>query len=93
MGGPRCRSGVRTVCNVVPVTKEVMVNVCSYVPKEVSGTHKRVVCSQVPEVVTYQQTYCEMVPYLATVRVPVCVPVVAPPCGTPCDPPMPPVVK
>jgi hypothetical protein len=55
----------------VPVTREVTVNQVSYQPQERSGTSRQLVSEWVPKNVTQTVSYCEMVPYQTTVRVPV----------------------
>ena len=60
------------------------VNVCHYKPVQRKGTRHRVVCKVVPEQVTTMQTYCEMVPYTATIRVPTYAGAPCGGCATPC---------
>jgi hypothetical protein len=69
----------------VQQSREVIVNVVSCKQVEKSGVAQHLVHSWVPEQVTVQQAYCEMVPYQYTVRVPVPVPV--PYCAPPGPPP------
>jgi hypothetical protein len=74
--------GTQTVCDVVPQTRQVTVNVCTYQPVQKQGTRKRLVADTVTETVQVQECYTEMVPYTATVRVPVATaPVMASGCG------------
>jgi hypothetical protein len=68
---PVQRTGTRTVCETVPQTREVTVNVTTMQPVQRTGTRLRVVQETVQETVNVTQTYCERVPYTYTVRVPV----------------------
>src|SRR5262249_42318299 len=58
------------VARLVPQTREVTVNVTHLQPVQRTGTRQRVVQEAVQETVIVTQTYCEMVPYTYTVRVP-----------------------
>ena len=70
-----CRAPCQQVSAALDVAelapREVTVNVVSYKPVERTGTRKRVVCETVRETVQVPETYCVMVPYTKTVRVPV----------------------
>ncbi|HSQ56784.1 MAG TPA: hypothetical protein VLM40_13670 [Gemmata sp.] len=82
------KQGMRTVCFTVPVEKEIDVRTCKYVEK----TETRIVKKCVPVEKIVKQTYCEMVPYETTVKVPVYTPCATPvpaptPCASPCTTP------
>jgi hypothetical protein len=64
------RTGTRTVCETVPQTREVTVKVTTMQAVQRTGTRSRVVQETVQETVNVTQTYCEMVLYTYTVRVP-----------------------
>src|SRR5262249_39170599 len=64
-----------TVMQSVPEQKEITVPVCNWKPVEQTREVRRIVCDWKPETVTRKVSYCTMVPYETTVRVPVCVPV------------------
>jgi hypothetical protein len=67
----RERTATRNVCETVPHTREVTLSVVSFKPVERTGTRKRHVYETVQETVQVPETYCVMVPYTKTVRVPV----------------------
>jgi hypothetical protein len=64
------RTATRTVCETVPRTRGFTVNVVHYRPVERTGTRTRVVHETVNETVSVPETYCVMVPYTQTVKVP-----------------------
>jgi hypothetical protein len=66
------------VCKLVP--KQIMVDVCTYQTKEEVVNVTRCVPYTYTEEQVVTRRFCVMVPYQATVRVPVCTPV----CSTPC---------
>ncbi|MBA4066070.1 MAG: hypothetical protein C0501_20595 [Isosphaera sp.] len=77
------KSGTRTVHFYVPVEKEV--DVVTHKQVEKTGTRVVKKCVQVED--TVKQTFCKLVPYETTVKVPVYTPVPAPCPPAPCPPP------
>lgn len=63
----------RTVWECVPVQKEYMVKVCSYVPKVCTYETRKVVCELKPETIIKKERYCVLVPCQVHVKVPVLV--------------------
>jgi hypothetical protein len=81
----RCRVPEVTTCIVpckvwerVPQIHEYTVKVCTLKPEEQTIQRTRVICETKPETITRKETYCVMVPYEKTIKVPVCTP--APAC-------------
>ncbi len=66
------RLGTMKVLEIVPQSREVIVNVVSCVPIEKAGVTRRLVHETVIDRLHCVQTYCEMVPYEMCIRVPVC---------------------
>jgi hypothetical protein len=60
-----------TVYECVPSQQEYSVRVCHYQQQQKTVPVTRLVCEWKPEVVTRTVSYCTMVPYTTTVRVPV----------------------
>lgn len=78
---PECYTATvkRIVCDMVPEQKEITVNICNYRQEERTVQVKRCVIDVKQETVTQKVRECVMVPYQATVKVPVCTPVVCQP--------------